>query len=270
MAPSYKFAILRAAPDPRRGERVNIGVVVFRAGALDIRFAELQKLRALTGRDWDGYVQSYRAHAGRVVGSYHQDDERLAALASFEKVISPTDFGWLEASTEEYEVRINEILNSFVNRTVLERKIREPRINTEIAVEFRKHKILAKSSDDLLSHKVVRNVDFHRHKGLRADFVLKNGVYHVTATLDLRKTSVKIDEACLKAVVLDKAKEEFDGDKRLFGVYAAPLAETINFKDHIELLGDYADELFNWMDLSARSNYQRRMYDALTRVFDSK
>ena len=37
MAVTYKYSILQAVPDPRRGERVNVGVVVFLADRLDVR-----------------------------------------------------------------------------------------------------------------------------------------------------------------------------------------------------------------------------------------
>lgn len=270
MEHSYKFAILQAVPDPRRGERVNIGVAVFHADRLDLRFGELQKLRSLTGREWEKYVASYSIRAEQVSKLYGSDAERLAALAALERVITPTSFGWLEASNaDEYEARVKDIMGSFVAKAISDRKQREPRINTEIALDFRKYKILAKGAEDLLSHKVVRNLEFEKHKGLRADFVLKNGMYHVTATLDLRKTNVRIDEACLKAVVLDKADDEFAGEKRLFGVYALVSTDAGNFKDHIGLLRDYADEVFNWMDVDERRKYQRRMFDALDRSFGS-
>jgi hypothetical protein len=244
---------------------VNIGLVVFLDATLDVRFAELQKLRALTGRDWEQYIQSYRARAN-ALALEATDEVRLKALGSLNSVIIPSSFGWLEAAdSESYEQRVREIMRGFIERSGEPHAPREPRINTEIALAFRRHKILAKAGDDLASHKVVRNVEFPHHRGLKADFVLKNGAFHVTATLDLRKINVRLDEACLKAVVLDKAKHEFEGDKRLFGVYAVPPADATTFKDHIDLLRDYADEIFNWSDPSESTKYQHRMYDALRR-----
>ena len=37
MANIYKFAIIRVSPDPRRGERVNIGVAIFNSYDIDVR-----------------------------------------------------------------------------------------------------------------------------------------------------------------------------------------------------------------------------------------
>ena len=39
MARTYKFAVLRATPDPRKGEVINVGIVVFHPETTDIRIA---------------------------------------------------------------------------------------------------------------------------------------------------------------------------------------------------------------------------------------
>ena len=41
MARSYSFAVLRLAPDPARGEAVNLGIVVFRESEVDVRIGEV-------------------------------------------------------------------------------------------------------------------------------------------------------------------------------------------------------------------------------------
>ncbi|TMK03458.1 MAG: DUF3037 domain-containing protein [Alphaproteobacteria bacterium] len=40
MAHIYKYTILTAIPDPRRGERVNVGIIVFKDDGLDVRFRQ--------------------------------------------------------------------------------------------------------------------------------------------------------------------------------------------------------------------------------------
>jgi hypothetical protein len=55
MARSYKYAVLTAVPNPRRGERVNVGIIVFRPDGFDVRFKQAEyKLRALTGEQRKG------------------------------------------------------------------------------------------------------------------------------------------------------------------------------------------------------------------------
>lgn len=40
----YNYAILQVTPDLRRGERVNIGIVVFHDNNLDIRVSDTRKV----------------------------------------------------------------------------------------------------------------------------------------------------------------------------------------------------------------------------------
>jgi hypothetical protein len=50
MGRSYKFAIIRFAPDETRGENLNIGVLIFRETDVDIRMTRrLDRVRAISG-----------------------------------------------------------------------------------------------------------------------------------------------------------------------------------------------------------------------------
>ena len=60
MAHIFSFAILKAIPDPKRGERVNVGIVVFKPDGSDIRIPEVGKLRALHDGNWSDYLENVR------------------------------------------------------------------------------------------------------------------------------------------------------------------------------------------------------------------
>src|SRR5260370_39841322 len=96
-----RYAILRAIPDTRRGERVNIGVVVFLPDRLDVRFAELSKLRALTGSNWEDYISSYNTSAQKIFAEGASEEQLLKNLTFIDGVISPTDLGWFSAASVE-------------------------------------------------------------------------------------------------------------------------------------------------------------------------
>src|SRR3546814_4918881 len=51
MAHIYKYTILQAVPDPRRGECVNVGVAVFLPDRVDVRFSDLAKVKAIARGD---------------------------------------------------------------------------------------------------------------------------------------------------------------------------------------------------------------------------
>ena len=80
---------------------------------------------------------------------------------------------------------------------------------------FRTSKVLA-GRDDVLedSRKVFQNVTISEEEELDADFLLKNGAYHVTVTLDLRKAAIGRAQAALKAIVLDKSSAVMTAGRR--------------------------------------------------------
>jgi len=93
---------------------------------------------------------------------------------------------------------------------------------------------------------------------------------HIATTLDLRKANASLAEAALKSIVLDKASDVF-GKKyrgvRTMGVYAVASDMRQHFKQHIELLGDYADDVYNWEDANQHGKFLRIMYDAIPSKF---
>jgi hypothetical protein len=268
MGPSFKYAVLQATPDARRRERVNVGLVVFRPDQLDVRFGELRKLQALTGRKWEKYASEYKRRASSLFAPGTKEELLLKRLSALEVVIVPSQFGWMTASSEEeYERRVGEILSAFITKPVSSRPTKERRLNTEMTDAFRKARILGDKDDALDSHKVMRDV--YLEDDIRADFVVKNGVYHVTATLDLRKQDTNIAEAALKAIVLDRAREAFGPSARKLGVYALDVLDESSFHSQIGLLRKYADETFNWSDRDERTRYQHRIFDAVSGVLPS-
>src|SRR4030088_3368045 len=115
MAHTYKYALLKAIPDQRRGERVNIGIVAFRERDIDVRFSDIAKLRAISNLDWDSYVA---AATERMKESFSIDNapaDFLGRYSVLESVIRFSDISWFSAETpDEYEMRIWEIVDSLV------------------------------------------------------------------------------------------------------------------------------------------------------------
>jgi hypothetical protein len=248
MAHIFKYAVLMAMPNRLRGERVNVGILVFLNDRLDIRFAELSKIRALAGGEWEAYANDVRQRLFRDLGAGERAEEAIRASPQIDPIIHASDISWLTVrSLDEYEGRIKEILTNLVVRPKDEARPKSTRINTEISQQLKRLKVLAKPEESINDHRVVRDFYVSKEEELIADFALKNGKMHIAATLDLRKSFVRLDEAALKAIILDKAKQKFRKKVNLFGVYAAPLGAD-QFKPHIELLRDYSDTTYNWLD----------------------
>jgi hypothetical protein len=264
MAHIFNYAVIMAVPNPRRGERVNIGVMIFLPDRVDVRFSELRKIRALQGGNWERRI----ADVQRLISQNYANDQNaevfVETFSMLDGVIRCSAPAWFSIeAVEQYEQRVAEILSTLVQRPLPQRKPASTRINTEIARTFRQAKVLATPAEPVIgSGKVVRDLPISPEDELLADFGLKNGIYHVTATLDLRRANVDKGQAAIKAITLDRAGHSLDAEVRKIGVYAAPHGAS-QYRAHIHMLGEYADETYNWADPREQDAYLRSIYDAM-------
>jgi len=264
MAHIFNYAVLMAIPDPRRGERVNVGLIVFLPDRVDLRFSELRKIRALRSGNWERYVSDVQRSINANYTSGTEPKVFIEGFSMLEGVIQCSDLAWFSVDkVEQYETRVSDILSTLVHKPRPEtRPARSTRINTEIARTFRHSRVLAKSDEPVDRGRVVRNLTISVEDDLTADFALKNGIYHVTATLDLRRANVDKGQAAIKAITLDRASHSFETEVRRIGVYAAP-HDAAQFRPHIHMLGEYADDTYNWADPRQREAYLHSIHDAI-------
>jgi hypothetical protein len=248
MAHIFKYAILTAIPDPRRGERVNVGIVVLLKDRIDVKFAGLSKVSALTGGEWNSYASDVEKRLISRFKSGEQAEESIRSHPQLDPIFHASDIALMSVrSLSDYDTRIKEILASLVIRPRSQSEQKVTRINTQISRQLRLVKVLAGPDETIDSRKVIRDFPISPAKGLVADFALKNGAWHIMATLDLRKSHVRIDEAALKAITLNKARAVYRDEAKLIGVYAAPDGVQ-EVKPSVALLKDYADKAYNWMN----------------------
>ncbi len=142
MAHTFNYSILAAIPDKRRGERVNVGIAIFLPRRLDVRFTGVAKLRALTGNDWSAYATALQQRLTELYEPGQPLEDFNEQVVNMEQVVRPTEAAWFRIDRhEEYEDRVEEILQALVTRPRRESKPKETRINTEIAREFKKAKV---------------------------------------------------------------------------------------------------------------------------------
>jgi hypothetical protein len=269
MANTYKYTILTAVPDARRGERVNVGIVVFRDDYLDVRFRQASsKLKALTGATWESRIQALQERIKMFFERGTPAETIFNKIQNLDPIISSVGLGSMNTiGPEDYDQAIEEILSMLVVPPRQKRAETQSRINTEIARVFRDAKVLAKPHASIMDRKIVRDLPVAPNEGLTADFALQNGMMHIASTLDLRKQNASIAEAALKSIVLDKSGDVWGKSIRKIGVYAVLPDMKQQFKHHIELLTDYADETYNWIEPDDHRKFLRTMYDALPPAF---
>jgi hypothetical protein len=222
--------------------------------------------------DWNSYLTAY---AGRLKEEFSADEspaDFAGRIGAYDPVVKLSGLGWfLAESAAEYEAHVTGILSDLILRPktrteeLADARAKRSRINSEIATELSKLRILAGRKETIDDHKVARDYYVSVAENLRADFAAKNGVYHITSTLDLRRDSVHIKEACWKACVLEEARRLLgDGTHRL-GVYAADYDAT-QFRGHIEILKGYSTRTFNWLNPEERYAYRLAMIAAIQKI----
>ncbi len=262
MARMYEYSVIRVEPDLRRGERVNIGIVVFAESGPDIRITETRKAAAIASKDWDAQVSLFT----ELLSSQAKSVQSLSALSEtlfrFDKNFTLTSFGKFEARDEDnYESVVNRLLDTLVRKPVVARARRESSVATEIAAEFRAAHILASKSQDIKSGLVVRDYVVDPDAGLSADFALKNGQLHIATTLDLSSSSPHIGTAATKAITLDLAKRSKQKVKT-YSVYSVAQGREAEVREHIAILSDYSDSIFNWSDRDEKLKFKKIFFDA--------
>lgn len=263
MAIVFSYAALMAVPDPSRGERVNVGIIVFLPDRLDVRIAEIAKLRALTGRNWEDYSRSLSRQMEERFSAGDTSREYWSQNPQIDRVFSISSIAAFSISDErDYESRVKEILARLVMKPKPDEfREKSTRINTEITRYLKRIKALAKADEPEETHKVFRNVPIE--DGIKADFWQKNGVMRVTSTVDFRRAEIDVREPALKSLVLDQAGKKFGEATKCFGVYAARPIDEVAAKPFIHLLDGYADEIFNWESIADRTRYGNLVLDAM-------
>lgn len=264
MARTYKYSVLSAIPDPRRGERVNVGILVFRPDGIDLRLPQVSsKLRALTGQNLQRRIEGVQALYERMFVRSQTPSEMLKRFQSVEPMLAPSDLGSFVASTTDYDKVIEEILATLVVVPRRERGETEPKFKTQIANNFREAGLLAPKDEGIESGKVVKNFQIGSEEGVVADFAMKNGMFHVASTLDMRKEQHGLLEASYKSIVLDRAQANYPDQVETVGVLILDPGAHSSFRTQIALFEKYADRMFDLTDPKAEKRLRRHFQDAM-------
>jgi hypothetical protein len=265
----YKFAIVRVSPDPRRGELVNIGIVVFWPRRLDVRILpSLSKVHALHG-ELD--LASLHALPDRLSGYYRKARASIAerhALIKSIGIVELSDLGQFRArDDEDYARVVEELMTKLVKPTVgpTERVTATSKLYTEVRTAIRHAQILGRNHDDFKKHKIVQHYPVSADKGLYADFAGKNSMYYFTETIDFRVDrgirGPKFNESAKAALVLRETKAQIADSRRIL-LFAATAETEIRVKPHLNLLGEFATEFVNFESAQDRRSYVNQLATA--------
>ena len=271
MARSYDFAVVKFVPDAIRDESLNAAVIILGAEGLDVRLTpNPERLHAIAPK----LVPETLVELKKSLESLYVPDlllqEKLARLRRLPGVII-SEPGTLHA---ENAAELSSHLDGLVARLLT--PVRAPATSAalkatalvqELSTTFRKEKLLGRSDEDLLKHKVVRNVAVSSDGSLRADFVAKNRFMHVTETADLRTvgelTAGRLKDIAVAAVTLDEAKRKFGRRTQRYFVYAGSASAEKQARGYLRAVEHHAEKVFNFLSKIDRASYLDHIFAAL-------
>lgn len=266
MEHSYKYAVIRAVPDPRKGEVINIGIVVFHREHVDVQIApSLSKLLALDAGVDIQEIRRLPTAISEWTSRFNSVEEKFEAIRRY-GIVTLSEAGSFRVTPGmTYEDQISALM-----KTLVLPRPRDPgasvsvnRISTMLRDMFRQRDVLGKDLEDIHKHLIVPNFPIDSDENLFAEFALKNGAYWFTETADFRARSKgQLDNtriASLAAIKLVKARKRFRKDVKAFVVYGA--GNDSDVTGQLNLLSDYVDELIDVEDRKALARYTQRMME---------
>jgi len=268
MATSFNYSVLQLIPDQRRGECVNVGIIVYLADQLDVRILpSLSKVSALNGNFDLQQIYRLKETLNEWTKRYSTAEDKYASLKGFD-LIGLSELGWFSAQDmESYEYYVGKLMKDLVS-PVSHTHVPlagSTRLITSLRDKFKKQGILGKEPDDIDRHLVIASYAIDEKEGLYSDFVLKNGHYHVTETADFRLKNAgathKYRVASFAAIKLDKARMKWEDKTQQFVIYAAHGNREVLAQ--LNLLGEYArGGVYNIASRSEMASYMDKMMSA--------
>lgn len=266
MTHSYRFAIIRFAPDPIRGESLNIGVISVNRAAVDIRLTRrLDRVRALSNAVDLNSIADIVNNVAKIDSENVKDgisdpDARLALLP-FGGPLTLSQFGNFIAECEAvYEERLSSILRMFVEPEParVKTKAKRTKLFSQIRNVFKTANILARKDEGLESHRIVLGLELA--DGLVADMVLRNGQYNIIETVDAtdgeRSTRRIVSDIAISALVLERARMQFsDLHTKSRLVYVASAQVETLARPSLDAAQHQGAELVNWASDLDRRNF---------------
>jgi|SRR5579863_5407627 len=269
MEHSYNFSVLQLSPFRYRGERVNIGVVVFLPDTLDVRLiSSWKKVLALrSDMDLDN-LSLLPAELNAWTKGITDIDSRRSLISNFGTIdLTPTST-FLVSEGIEYENQLAHLMQNLVEAPPIRRKLagRGATLTAELRNVFSDYGLLSRATKDIQKHLVVQHFPISAREGLIADFAVKNSIYHITKTVDFRQGQVdsksKVREVSFSAVVLDQSLKILGAKTKRYFVYTSSGESRRALTPHLDLIAQYADRIVNYSTEKDRKAYISTMLEA--------
>jgi hypothetical protein len=262
----FDYAVIKYLPNPKRGEILNIGIIIFRSSGVDVRLLRnSSKLRMFDGESLSHELDALGQAIEGLCALTENKEEQIKILNDFASGVHISNLANFSISTtQQYEPIVNRLFNELVKPL----SIREPRVNnsrlyTQIKQQLRNFEILADDPSDIYEHKVVSSFPLGTNSGLAADFMLKNGRYHMSEVIDFNviDTNAKFKETTMKVMTFLEGKRVLDENMGCYLIYSASASKEKEITPHLNLASDYSDNLYNFYSEIDRAAYFQKLAD---------
>lgn len=262
----FDYSIIRYCPNSIRGEIINIGIVVFRKSGIDVKLInnsmKMKMLDNTSELDDLANFESALKSLASISDNPHEQYFILKSFSSSFRISEQNSFSIQDIGqyTKKVHSLFNELVKSFSSRQA---HISTSRLQTKIRQDFTSLRILGKDKSDIYLHKVVPNYEINDKSGITADFMLKNGKFHMTEVIDfnVNDVSAKLKETSLKIMSFMEGKRHISKDIGCYLVYAASKDKLADVTNHISLAEDYSEKMFNFDSPKEKSAYYQLMKD---------
>lgn len=257
---SFKYSVIKYMPDPKRGEVINVGLVIFLPQKLDVRVINASaKLRMLDGNSSLDDIENLKSSIEEISKLAGSTERSLSILKGFRTpsyLSDPCEF--IIDDERQYEQRVRNLFNLLIKPHSSKEKVaRTPRILSHLKDKFEAMDLLAKTTDDLSKHKVVYNYPLNEKSGFHADFILKNGKFHITEAIDfnVNDLNAKLKETSMKVMTFMEGRKALGDKTGSYFVYTATSTIEKEITPHLNMASDYSDELFNLANTKDSARY---------------
>lgn len=246
----FDYALIRYMPNPKRGEIINVGLVIFREAGIDVRvLSSPAKVRMVDGMSSQLNIDQLKESMQKLLQIVKTPTEQYELLSNFKSSLflsSKAQFALDELA--QYDDKVNKLFNDLVKPCAVKEKIiHTTRLATQLKHKFAALDLLAKDTSELSKHKIVHNYPISESMGLSADFLLKNGVYHLSGVVDFNVNDIqsKLKETSFKVMTFMASKKALNGPVNCYFVYSASAEKEGVITHHLNLAEDYCNKMFN-------------------------
>ena len=146
---SFKFSVLQADPDRRRGERVNVGLSSFWKTGLTSGCRSSVSSPCLPGINGTMVAEAYATQLTKGFDRNRSAQELLSGISFVSQIFEASEVGNTTVHSDaEYEDKVNSILQHLVKKPSLTKADKQQKINSEISKMLKRAEVLATKGQD--------------------------------------------------------------------------------------------------------------------------